>query len=204
MKDVYEIDFDKGEGLIPAVVQDASSKSILMLGYMNKEAFDITLETRHVCFYSRSKERLWVKGETSGNFLEVQSFALDCDNDALLFQAKPQGPTCHLGRESCFASGSGHLLHDLEKTIGSRIRSADTQSYTRSLIQSGIGKVAQKIGEEGVELSLAVMAGDRKAIVHEAADLMFHTLVGLASRDISLNEVLDELKDRQREQKASG
>ncbi len=196
-----ELDFSKGDGLIPAIIQDQASKSILMLGYMNKEALSLTLETRRVCFYSRSKKRLWVKGETSKNYLQVQSWDVDCDEDTLLFQVQPQGPTCHLGRSSCFPADSGDFLHTLEKTIRSRIDSTDTRSYTKSLIDSGIPKVAQKIGEEGVELSLAVALGNRQEIISEAADLLFHTLVGLSSQNVALDEVLNDLKARHEKKK---
>jgi len=193
------IDFDKGNGLVPVIVQDSSTEQVLMLGYMNSEALEKTQSSGLVTFYSRSRQTLWTKGETSGNFLKLVSLDIDCDKDTLLIKATPQGPTCHLGTPSCFGmsgpQGVGFLSY-LETLIESRKIDDPETSYTASLLQGPPDRVAQKVGEEGVETALAAVMGDTDKTTSEAADLIYHLLVLLASQDIKLSDVIDELKTR--------
>jgi phosphoribosyl-ATP pyrophosphohydrolase/phosphoribosyl-AMP cyclohydrolase len=192
------IDFDKSGGLVPVIVQDAQSLRVLMLGYMNKDALEKTKATGFVTFFSRSKNRLWQKGETSGNVLKVVEIRADCDDDALLVLAGALGPTCHTGRVSCFGENNGaslSVLGDLEKTIQDRKTCAPEESYTASLFAQGLSRIAQKVGEEGVEVALAG-ATEAGNLTDEAADLLYHLIVLLAARDLSLNAVLDVLKKR--------
>jgi phosphoribosyl-ATP pyrophosphohydrolase/phosphoribosyl-AMP cyclohydrolase len=174
---LQQLDWNKQGGLIPAVVQDAGNGRVLMVGYMSPEAIAATQASGRVTFFSRSKQRLWTKGETSGNFLELVSIEPDCDGDSLLVQANPQGPTCHLQRASCFADAPGNFLADLDQLVASRERDRPASSYTTSLFESGLRRIAQKVGEEGVETSLAAVVEDDKVLLGEAADLVFHLLV---------------------------
>ncbi|GIX36270.1 MAG: histidine biosynthesis bifunctional protein HisIE [Lysobacteraceae bacterium] len=183
---IDRLDFAKQGGLLPAVVQDARSGRVLMLGYMNREALEATLRDGKVTFHSRSKGRLWRKGETSGHELELVSVEADCDADALLVQAVPQGPTCHLDRASCFAAAPAHFLGELDALIGQRARQRPAGSYTTGLLEAGIRRIAQKLGEEGVETALAALAEDDAALLGEAADLVYHLLVLLRARGLDL------------------
>ncbi|UII20438.1 bifunctional phosphoribosyl-AMP cyclohydrolase/phosphoribosyl-ATP diphosphatase HisIE [Fulvivirga ligni] len=196
--DSLQPDFNKQNGLIPAVVQDYFTKKVLMLGFMNQEAFEKTQQENRVTFYSRTKERLWTKGETSGNFLEVRSMALDCDNDTVLIQAIPAGPVCHTGTDTCFGdeANTSTDLGFLESTIQNRKNNPQEGSYTNSLLNRGINKVAQKVGEEAVELVIEAKDDDKKLFLNEAADLMYHYLVLLAAKDFTLNDVIEVLKER--------
>jgi len=195
------IDWPKMDGLIPAIVQDHVSGRVLMLGYMNEAALDETRRSGHVTFYSRSKQRLWTKGESSGHFLNLVSVHLDCDGDALLIKAAPIGPTCHLGTPSCWdddpGSALGFIAH-LEQVIEDRRQAAPDSSYTASLFAKGSKRIAQKVGEEGVETALAAVAGDRAELLSESADLLFHLLVLLHQQDASLGDVVAVLKSRHR------
>ena len=193
-----QIDFAKAGGLVPAVVQDASSGRVLMLGYMNEEAFAKTVETGLVTFYSRSRRTLWVKGETSGHFLHAVSVAGDCDADALLVLAHPEGPTCHKGTASCFgeAAFDGQFLWELEEVIASRMGADPSKSYTASLFAKGTKRIAQKVGEEGVETALAATVHDARELTDEASDLVYHLLVLLAAEGLSINDVIANLKKR--------
>jgi len=199
MIDPDQPDWGKSDGLIPAVVQDTGSGRVLMLGYMNREALEKTLATGHVTFFSRSKQRLWTKGETSGNALQLVAIELDCDRDTLLVQAVPQGPTCHLGTDTCWGNQTRPavgFLAQLENVIQSRRGSDPETSYTASLLARGVKRCAQKVGEEGVEVALAATAGDRDELVNESADLLYHLLVVLTASDVELDEVLAELLRR--------
>ena len=205
MKDLDRLDWAKGGGLMPAVVQDAAGGAVLMLGYMNREALAATQASGRVTFWSRSKGRLWTKGETSGNFLEVSSIAADCDGDTLLILARPSGPACHLGTRTCFgetppraAAESLAFLHTLQKIIAERIADPPPDSYTAKLLAQGPRRVAQKVGEEGVELALAAVAQGDAEIIGEAADLLYHVLVLLQSKHLSLEQVVAELEARHR------
>jgi len=194
-----KIDWKRSSGLVPAIVQDADTLQVLMLGYMDAAALKATLRTKKVTFYSRSKQRLWTKGETSKNFLHLVSVAADCDNDTMLITARPDGPTCHRGTVSCFgdagATGVGFLAQ-LERTIVERIKSGNKLSYTVQLTKKGVARVAQKVGEEGVETALAALKGDRMAFAGEAADLLYHLLVLLRVKKVSLTDALMVLQKR--------
>jgi phosphoribosyl-ATP pyrophosphohydrolase/phosphoribosyl-AMP cyclohydrolase len=192
------IDWDKGGGLVPAIVQDAANGRVLMLGYMDREALAATRASGRVTFFSRSKGRLWAKGETSGNWLQFVSADLDCDGDALLVQAGPQGPTCHLGRASCFPSAPGAFLAELDALVASRAIERPAGSYTTRLFEAGAKRIAQKVGEEGVETALAGVAEDDAALLGEAADLAFHLLVLLRARGLGLAELEATLRERHR------
>ena len=190
-------DFKKGDGLIPVIVQDSKSLIVLMLGYMNEEAWIKTAETGFVTFFSRSKQRLWTKGETSGNYLKVIDMRLDCDLDTLLIKVEPEGPVCHTGTLSCFGDQStGLFFGELEKIICNRSVEGSDESYTKKLLSSGIDRVAQKVGEEAVETVIAAKNSDRNAFIGEASDLMFHWLVLLRQKEVTLQEVSDCLKQR--------
>jgi phosphoribosyl-ATP pyrophosphohydrolase/phosphoribosyl-AMP cyclohydrolase len=193
---LHQLDWNKQDGLLPAVVQDASTLRVLMLGYMNREAVEMTLACRHVTFFSRSKGRLWTKGERSGHVLKLVSIETDCDADTLLIQAHPQGPTCHLERTSCFPDAPGSFLGDLDALVAQRERERPVGSYTTKLFESGIRRIAQKVGEEGVETALAAVAQDETALLGESADLIFHLLVLLRSRGLSLADVEAVLRQR--------
>ncbi len=194
-------DFDKSNGLVPAVVQDAQDGTVLMLGYMNEEALSKTRETGRVTFYSRSKARLWTKGETSGNWLEVSDVAVDCDRDTLLVLATAHGPTCHTGSRSCFPDKYSFkqafdFLGHLGRVIADRRSESGDSSYTARLLESGPKRIAQKVGEEAVELALEASGGSRENLVDEAADLVYHLMVLLESRDLSLADVSEALRRR--------
>lgn len=188
--------WDKQDGLLPAVVQDAETLRVLMLGYMNREALEMTLACRHVTFFSRSKGRLWTKGERSGHVLKLVSIETDCDADTLLIQAHPQGPTCHLQRTSCFPDAPGSFLGDLDALIAQRERERPVGSYTTRLFEGGIRRIAQKVGEEGVETALAAVAQENADLLGESADLIYHLLVLLRARGLSLGDVENLLRQR--------
>jgi phosphoribosyl-ATP pyrophosphohydrolase/phosphoribosyl-AMP cyclohydrolase len=190
--------WSKQDGLVPAIVQDACNGRVLMLGYMNREALAATQSSRLVTFYSRSKQRLWTKGESSGHFLRVISIEPDCDNDSLLVQALPQGPTCHLQRASCFASAPANFLADLDALIATRERERPASSYTTQLFESGLRRIAQKVGEEGVETSLAAVVEDDETLLGEVADLIYHLVVLLRARGMSLVDAVHMLERRHR------
>jgi phosphoribosyl-ATP pyrophosphohydrolase/phosphoribosyl-AMP cyclohydrolase len=201
--DPASLDWDKGGGLLPAIVQDAVDGSVLMLGYMNREALERTLDEGRVVFYSRSRRRLWQKGETSGNVLELAEVAADCDRDTLRIKARPAGPTCHLGTRTCFEGDRDSrrapgFLGDLEAVIQERLAAAPEGSYVASLAARGRHRMAQKIGEEGVETALALAGGEPDAILEESADLLFHLMVALISEGLSLSEVIARLESRHR------
>jgi phosphoribosyl-ATP pyrophosphohydrolase/phosphoribosyl-AMP cyclohydrolase len=194
-----KIDFNKFlDGLVPAIIQDFSTNKILMLGYMNQEAFDATMSTTRITFFSRSKNRLWTKGEASGNFLELKSVMLDCDADALLFKVKPLGPVCHTGADTCWdeKNHADDFLDHLEHIIELRKKSTDASSYVKTLMEKGINKVAQKVGEEAVELVIEAKDNDDEKFLDEAADLMFHYLLLLNSKGFNLQAVKEVLKKR--------
>jgi phosphoribosyl-ATP pyrophosphohydrolase/phosphoribosyl-AMP cyclohydrolase len=200
--DPQRIDWAKGDGLVPAIVQDADSGTVLMLGYMNPEALRATRERGRVVFFSRSKRRLWEKGETSGHYLELIDIRLDCDADTLLVSARPQGPVCHTGTATCFgdepASASGRLafLSELEHIIGQRIADKPEGSYTARLYSQGPRRMAQKVGEEGVEVALAALSEGDGPLLGEAADLLYHLMLLLRSRSLRLEQVIEELRQR--------
>lgn len=191
------IDFKKLDGLVPCVVQDARSSRVLMVGFMNEEAYEKTRQEKKVTFFSRSKQRLWTKGETSGNFLNVESILLDCDQDTLLIKAIPAGPTCHTGADTCFnEDNASWSLEALEQVIKSRKENPIPGSYTNKLFDKGINKVAQKVGEEAVELVIEAKDDNEALFLNEAADLMYHYLVLLTAKGYSLSQVVDVLKER--------
>ncbi|HYM85309.1 MAG TPA: bifunctional phosphoribosyl-AMP cyclohydrolase/phosphoribosyl-ATP diphosphatase HisIE [Pseudoxanthomonas sp.] len=194
--ELQSLDWAKGDGLLPAIVQDAGNLRVLMLGYMNAEALAATRTSGHVTFYSRSKQRLWKKGESSGHVLELVSVQADCDNDTLLVLANPCGPTCHLQRDSCFADAPSSFLADLDALVAQRDRDRPAGSYTTALFGEGIRRIAQKVGEEGVETALAAVVQDDAAVLGESADLVFHLLVLLRARGLSLDEVSCLLAER--------
>jgi phosphoribosyl-ATP pyrophosphohydrolase/phosphoribosyl-AMP cyclohydrolase len=193
---IQALAWDKQGGLLPAVVQDAATRRVLMLGYMDQAALRATLDSRQVTFFSRSKGRLWTKGETSGDVLELVSLEADCDADTLLVQARPRGPTCHLGRTSCFPQAPGDFLAELDALVAQRERERPDQSYTTRLFAAGVRHMAQKVGEEGVETALAAVAQDDAALLGEAADLVFHLTVLLRSRGLALQDVSAVLESR--------
>ncbi|WP_273443793.1 bifunctional phosphoribosyl-AMP cyclohydrolase/phosphoribosyl-ATP diphosphatase HisIE [Neolewinella agarilytica] len=195
---VAELNFAKSpDGLLPAIVQDATTRVVLMQGYMNQEAVDKTLATGKVTFFSRSKKRLWTKGETSENYLHLVSISADCDKDSLLIQARPDGPTCHTGSDTCWGEANqGEFLDHLERTIQHRRDSPSEKSYTSQLLARGINKVAQKVGEEAVELVIEAKDDDRDLFLGEAADLMYHYIVLLAAKGYSLEDVREVLRSR--------
>jgi len=194
-------DFSKSE-LIPAIVQDINTKAVLMLGYVNEDAFQATLSTSKVTFFSRSKNRLWMKGESSGNILHLKSWYLDCDADTLLFFVEPTGPVCHTGEDTCFSlpNESTHFLHVLEKIINNRKSEGQPNSYTASLFAKGINKIAQKVGEEAVELVIEAKDDNTDLFLNEAADLMYHYLILLSAKNTSLNDVIEILEERHKVQ----
>lgn len=195
---INQLDFQKNDGLIPVIIQDDQTSKVLMLGYMNADALEKTLLEKRVTFFSRSKQRLWTKGESSGNFLNLVSLAKDCDNDTLLVKVNPVGPVCHTGADTCFEETNrtdNFLLH-LEKVIQDRRDNPSGKSYTTSLFKKGINKVAQKVGEEAVELVIEAKDDDKDLFMGEAADLMYHYLVLLAAKNYTLEEVIEVLKGR--------
>lgn len=197
------IDFSKlAHGLIPAIIQDSETKVVLMLGYMNAESYQKTLDTKKITFFSRSKQRLWTKGEESGNFLNLVDIKNDCDNDTLLIQVKPQGPTCHTGSDTCWQEANNQnygFISTLEKTIKIRRENADSQkSYVASLFEKGINKIAQKVGEEAVEVVIEAKDDNDDLYLSESADLLFHYLILLQAKGFQLNDVVNVLKSRQK------
>ena len=190
------LDWAKGGGLLPAIVQDARTHRVLMLGYMDRDALAATVGTGFVTFFSRSRQRLWTKGESSGHRLQLVSVEADCDADTLLLQALPQGPTCHLGRASCFGHAPGSALAELDGRVAARAKDMPEGSYTTRLLRDGVRRVAQKVGEEGVETALAAVAEDDDALLGEAADLAYHLLVLLRARGLGLADVEDVLRRR--------
>lgn len=191
------INFNKSDGLVPVIVQDAVNMQVLMLGYMNEEALAETKKEGKVVFYSRSKQRLWMKGETSGNFLFVNEIKVDCDNDTILIMANPVGPVCHTGTQTCFGEvNSKGFLYKLEETIHKRIDENDETSYTNKLFKKGINKVAQKVGEEAVELVIEAKDNDDNLFLNEAADLMYHFLILLKAKNHTLSQVEKILTER--------
>jgi phosphoribosyl-ATP pyrophosphohydrolase/phosphoribosyl-AMP cyclohydrolase len=192
------VDFKKGNGLIPAIIQDASTSHVLMVGFMNEEALTQTLNTKKVTFFSRTRNKLWTKGETSGNFLEVIEIIEDCDHDSLLIRAKPLGPVCHKGSDTCFGVKNNHkdFLLQLEQIINNRKASPSDKSYTTSLFKKGLNKIAQKVGEEAVELVIEAKDNNKEKFLGESADLLFHFLVLLTEKGYTLTEVMDVLKQR--------
>lgn len=205
---IDSLDWSKGDGLLPGVIQDARTEAVLMVGYFSRESLLATLERRRVVFYSRSRQKLWEKGETSGHFLRVVSAAGDCDNDALLVRVHPEGPTCHRNTPTCFGDGAlpdtdgvGFFAR-LDQVIESRIAENPEGSYTAKLYARGIQRMAQKVGEEGVEVALAAQAGNNAELVSEAADLVYHLALLLRARDLSLESVAAELAARHRAREA--
>ena len=197
------IDFNKNnDGLVPVIIQDSETKNVLMLGYMNSEAYEKTLEIQKVTFYSRSKQRLWTKGEESGNFLNLVSIKNDCDNDTLLIQVNPNGPTCHNGTDTCWAETNSEtygFISSLEHTIENRIKNADSEkSYVASLFAKGINKVAQKVGEEAVEVVIEAKDDNDTLFLEESADLLFHYLMLLQAKKFKLKDVVNVLKSRRK------
>ncbi|SMY32135.1 bifunctional phosphoribosyl-AMP cyclohydrolase/phosphoribosyl-ATP diphosphatase HisIE [Photobacterium andalusiense] len=197
------IDWEKVAGLIPAIIQDNISGQVLMLGYMNDEALAKTLDTKQVTFWSRTKNRLWTKGETSGNVLQLKNIKLDCDQDTLLIQVNPIGPTCHLNTTSCFDCDNDTneqpalvFLHQLEQILAARKGADPDSSYTASLYARGTKRISQKVGEEGVEVALAATSGDKAELVCESADLIYHLLVLLQDQNLNLEDVINKLKQR--------
>lgn len=197
------IDFNKSNnGLVPAIIQDVTTKNVLMLGYMNQEAFQKTQETKKVTFFSRTKNRLWTKGEESGHFLNLVDIKLDCDNDTLLIQVNPIGPTCHKGSDTCWNednTASYGFITKLEDTIASRVKDADaSKSYVASLFKKGINKIAQKVGEEAVEVVIEAKDNNDDLFLNESADLLFHYLMLLQAKGFKLEDVVDVLKSREK------
>jgi phosphoribosyl-ATP pyrophosphohydrolase/phosphoribosyl-AMP cyclohydrolase len=194
------LDFEKGNGLIPAIVQDRVTQKVLMLGYMNSEAYERTLESCKVTFWSRSRKALWTKGETSGNFLQVKEIKVDCDQDTLLIMADPVGPVCHTGADTCFdESNDPHeimFIKHLYDVIDDRYNDRSDASYTSSLFDKGINKVAQKVGEEAVELVIEAMDDNLDLFKNEATDLLYHYLVLLRAKGVSLNDIIEVLQAR--------
>ncbi|UYA60044.1 PRAMP cyclohydrolase / Phosphoribosyl-ATP pyrophosphatase [Pectobacterium sp. F1-1] len=193
-----QLDWEKTDGMLPVVVQHAVSGEVLMLGYMNQDALQATEESGKVTFFSRTKQRLWTKGESSGHFLNVVSITPDCDNDTLLILVNPIGPTCHLGTSSCFspAASDWTFLYQLEQLLAERKHADPDSSYTARLYASGTKRIAQKVGEEGLETALAATVHDREELTNEAADLMYHLLVLLQDQDLDLATIINRLKDR--------
>jgi len=190
------IDFNKGDGLVPVVIQDNCSLQVLMLGYMNEEAYSKTVAECKVTFYSRSKNRLWTKGESSGHFLIVNDILIDCDNDTVLIKATPAGPTCHRGTTSCFDDTASGFIYTLEKTISDRIDNNIEGSYTNKLYQKGINNIAQKVGEEAVELIIEAKDDNDELFQNEAADLLYHYIVLLKAKGFSLLDIEGVLQNR--------
>ncbi|HZF15246.1 MAG TPA: bifunctional phosphoribosyl-AMP cyclohydrolase/phosphoribosyl-ATP diphosphatase HisIE [Steroidobacteraceae bacterium] len=199
---IRALDWNKGDGLLPAVIQHAVTGAVLMLGFMNRQALTATVDAGRVVFYSRRRQALWLKGETSGHFLNLVGIAPDCDNDTLLVQALPAGPVCHVGTPTCFIdvppTDAERLafLADLERVIAQRIAERPEGSYTARLVVQGQKRMAQKVGEEGLEVALAAAGGEDKEVISESADLLYHLLLLLKSRNLSLKHVVDELASR--------
>jgi phosphoribosyl-ATP pyrophosphohydrolase/phosphoribosyl-AMP cyclohydrolase len=192
-----EIDFNKSDGLVPVIIQDAQTLEVLMLGYMNQEAYDKTVQEKIVTFFSRSKNRLWTKGETSNNYLHVQTIDIDCDNDTLLIKVKADGPTCHTGERSCFNTDfNQNFILELENIIADRYTNPQEGSYVNKLRNKGLNKIAQKVGEEGVETVIAALAETETDLINEASDLVFHLLVLLREKGLNLERIAKNLEGR--------
>lgn len=196
------IDFEKGGGLVPAIVQDATTQKVLMLGYMNREAYEKTLAVKRVTFFSRTRQTLWTKGETSGNYLELVDMKADCDNDALLVRAIPHGPTCHLGTDTCWGERNEAsplaFLGELQDFIEQRHREMPEGSYTTSLFRDGTKRMAQKVGEEALEAVIEAVGGNDNRLVYEGADLLYHLIVLLTSKGLRIEDLARELAERHR------
>ncbi|WP_299495176.1 bifunctional phosphoribosyl-AMP cyclohydrolase/phosphoribosyl-ATP diphosphatase HisIE [uncultured Shewanella sp.] len=202
---ITQLDWDKQDGLIPAVVQNHLSGKVLMLGFMDKAALEKTLSTQEITFFSRSKQRLWTKGESSGHTLTLVSIDKDCDNDSLLVQALPNGPTCHLGTESCWKDGESHTFIDnLSQLISKRKGQDPKSSYTAYLFDRGTKRIAQKVGEEGLETALAAATHDKPELIDEASDLLYHLLVLLEDQNLSLSDITQNLMARHNKAKKAG
>ena len=211
-----KIDFEKMGGLVPAIIQDATTKNVLMLGFMNEEAYQKTIDTRHVTFWSRTRQTLWTKGETSGHFLNLVSMQIDCDNDALLVKVNPVGPTCHKGTDTCWGEDNDKnpllFLGELQDFINKRKEEMPEGSYTTSLFTKGVNKIAQKVGEEALETVIEATNGTNDHLVYEASDLLYHLLVLLTEKGLRIEDVASELQQRhdpnwdkqRREAKAKG
>ena len=195
-----KIDFDKMGGLVPAIIQDAVTKNVLMLGFMNEEAYQKTIDTKKVTFWSRTRNCLWTKGETSGNYLNLVDIRLDCDNDTLLVKVHPQGPTCHLGTETCWGEDNSLnpilFLSELQNFIDKRHQEMPENSYTTSLFKKGINKMAQKVGEEATETIIEATNGTNEQLVYESSDLLYHLIVMLTAKGLSIEDVASELIKR--------
>ncbi|WP_300729693.1 bifunctional phosphoribosyl-AMP cyclohydrolase/phosphoribosyl-ATP diphosphatase HisIE [uncultured Bacteroides sp.] len=194
-----ELDFEKMNGLVPAIIQDNYTQKVLMLGFMNKEAYEKTVETKKVTFYSRTKQRLWTKGEQSGNFLHVVSIQADCDNDTLLIKVHPDGPVCHTGTDTCWGEKNEQdimFLKELQDFIDKRHEEMPEKSYTTSLFKSGVNKMAQKVGEEAVETIIEACNGTDERLIYEGADLIYHLIVLLTSKGYRIEDLARELKER--------
>lgn len=200
MIDINKINFDKMNGLVPVIVTDNITGQVLMLGFMNREAVHKTIAENKVTFYSRSKERLWTKGETSGNYLELIDIKIDCDNDTLLITANPKGNTCHLDQYSCFGLENENykFLKYLDDLIKTRKKELPENSYTTKLFKQGENRIIQKVGEEAIETVIAAKNNDREVLINESADLLFHLLVMLNQKEIPFNDVISELEKRHR------
>ncbi len=195
-----EIDFEKSNGLVPAIIQDADTQKVLMLGYMNKEAYEKTMSTKQVTFYSRSRKCLWTKGETSGNFLDLVSIKCDCDNDTLLVEVHPHGPTCHTGTDTCWGETNEAnpllFLTELQDFINKRHEEMPEGSYTTSLFKDGLNRMAQKVGEEALEAVIEAVNGTNERLVYEGADMLYHLIVLLTSKGMRIEELAKELQVR--------
>lgn len=197
---MIKIDFDKMGGLVPAIIQDAVTKNVLMLGFMNEEAYQKTIDTKKVTFWSRTRNCLWTKGETSGNYLDLVDIRLDCDNDTLLVKVHPQGPTCHLGTDTCWGEDNSLnpilFLTELQNFIDKRHQEMPENSYTTSLFKKGINKMAQKVGEEATETIIEAINGTNEQLVYESSDLLYHLIVMLTAKGLSIEDVASELIKR--------
>ena len=193
-----KINFKKGGGLVPVIVQDADTNVVLMLGYMNEEAYNKTLKSGKVTFFSRSRQTLWTKGETSGNFLLLDKLLIDCDSDTILVKARPTGPVCHTGSDTCFdeVNRPDDFLYELEKIVAQRHRVMPEGSYTTHLFKKGINKIAQKVGEEATEVVIEAIDDNKERLLEESADLLYHLIVLLQAKDLTLNDVSDVLRKR--------
>lgn len=194
------IDFEKCGGLVPAIIQDATTRTVLMLGYMNEEAYNITIETKKVTFYSRSRQCLWTKGETSGNYLNLVNISLDCDNDTLLVKVNPSGPTCHKGTDTCWGEKNEAnpllFLTYIQDFINKRYEEMPDGSYTTSLFKDGINRMAQKVGEEALEAVIEATNGTNERLIYEGADMLYHLIVLLTSKDLRIEDLAKELQIR--------
>ena len=196
-----KLDFEKyADGLIPAIVQDAKTNKVLMLGFMNQESFALTQKDKRVTFYSRSRQKLWTKGETSGNFLEVEEILIDCDSDSILVKANPLGPVCHTGSDTCFeeVNRPDNILFELERVIEERMENRTESSYTSRLFEEGRNRIAKKVGEEAVELVIEAVGKNDELFKEEASDLLYHFIVMLVDRNIKFEEVMEVLRQRKR------